>query len=88
MSSTQFLTLAPTTSAGYPGFVIKSAAKETTVDASIPIVADSETIDMMKSRRSSSLSSTASAKKARFLKLGPVHFGESEGDWSEDVIAE
>ena len=86
MSSYQFLTLAPTTSTGYPSAVTKCASKESNVDASIPVVVDSETIDMMKTRRSSSLSSTSSTKKARFLKLGPVHYGSGEGDWSEEVI--
>jgi len=76
------------TSAGYPGAATKSPSKETKIDASSPVVAGSETIDMMKTRRSSSLSSTGSAKKARFLKLGPAHFGENEGDWSEEVISE
>jgi hypothetical protein len=46
----------------------------------------------LKTRRSSSLSSDGSASKGalgrRFLKLGPVHGGEGEGDWSEDVVAE
>ena len=88
MSSIQFLPLAPTTSAGYPTSDTRSSSKESNVDGSIPIVTDSETIDMIKTRRSSSLSSTGSAKKARFLKLGPVHYGESEGDWSEEVITE
>jgi hypothetical protein len=40
----------------------------------------------LKMRRSSSLSSDGSTQKRRFLKLGPVHFGESKDDWSEEVI--
>jgi hypothetical protein len=40
----------------------------------------------LKLRRSSSLSSDGSTQKRRFLKLGPVHFGESKDDWSEEVI--
>ena len=41
--------------------------------------------EALKTRRSSSLSSDGSQKR-RFLKLGPVHFGErGQGDWSEAV---
>jgi hypothetical protein len=43
----------------------------------------------LKIRRSSSLSSDGSAQstqKRRYLKLGPVHFGESKDDWSEEVL--
>ena len=41
--------------------------------------------EALKMRRSSSLSSDGS-QKMRFLKLGPVHFGEGgKGDWSEAV---
>jgi len=45
--------------------------------------------EVLKTRRSSSLSSDGSIKR-RFLKLGPVHFGEGDGtgDWSEAVVAE
>ena len=43
--------------------------------------------ETLKTRRSSSLSSDGSSQKRRFLKLGPVHFGEDgKGDWSEEVI--
>ena len=56
-----------------------------------PAVPGGEEVDaeLLKTRRSSSLGSDGSSKK-RFLKLGPVHFGEGDGkgDWSEDVIAE
>ncbi|KAL3425077.1 hypothetical protein PVAG01_04358 [Phlyctema vagabunda] len=67
-----FLTLAPTTSAGYPTSPSSSAAS-------------------IKSRRSSSSSSASSATGPRFLKLGPVHFGEGvdgESDWSEISVTE
>jgi len=50
-----------------------------------------EAIDeILKQRRSSSLSSDGSVQKRRFLKLGPVHFGEGDGkgDWSEEVLEE
>jgi len=69
------------------------AAENTQTDAVgiTPAVGGVEEIDaeVLKTRRSSSLSSDGSSKK-RFLKLGPVHFGEGDGkgDWSEDVIAE
>lgn len=45
-----------------------------------------ETEMAMKQRRSSSEGSTG----RRFLKLGPVHFGEGDGmgDWSEEVAVE
>lgn len=45
----------------------------------------------IKTRRSSSSASTASVTGMRFLKLGPVHFGEGvdgEGDWSEVAASE
>jgi hypothetical protein len=45
--------------------------------------------ETVKTRRSSSLSSNESSQKRRFLKLGPVHFGEGgKGDWSEEVVDE
>jgi len=86
-----FLTLAPTTSASYPTTpLIKSPA--TTSPAQQPtknVAAESLDELLLKTRRSSSLGSDASGKR-RYLKLGPVHFGEGDGtgDWSEDVLAE
>jgi len=58
--------------------------------AAAPSVPVAEAVEPLKTRRSSSLSSegSAGAAKRRFLKLGPVHFGEGDGDWSEDVVAE
>lgn len=46
--------------------------------------------ETLKARRSSSLSSEGSTQKRRFLKLGPVHFGEGGGkdDWSEEALDE
>jgi len=46
--------------------------------------------ESLKTRRSSSLSSDGSNVKRRFLRLGPVHFGEGGGkeDWSEEVVDE
>jgi len=42
--------------------------------------------ELLKTRRSSSLSSDGSVQKRRFLKLGPVHFGENSDDYSEEVL--
>jgi hypothetical protein len=55
--------------------------------------ADKAAASLVKHRRSSSLtseSSTGSAGKPRFLKLGPVHWGEDDGtgDWSEVGVTE
>jgi len=90
-----FLSLAPTTSASYPTMVAKApksptvfkpvATADVAIEATTPAlpVVDAE----HKTRRSSSLSSNGSLMaKKRFLKLGPVHFGERDGDWSEEVI--
>jgi hypothetical protein len=98
-----FLSLAPTTSASYPvNPITKSPVPKSPVQAptdptaaaatqaTTPAVpAPSALEEALKTRRSSSLSSDASGKR-RFLKLGPVHFGEGDGngDWSEDVLAE
>ena len=95
----QFLSLAPATSASYPvqrPTSISSpktsielpralAAPETAV---VPTAEEIESLS--KHRRSSSLSSDGSVTKQRFLKLGPVHFGEDDGkgDWSEVGVAE
>jgi hypothetical protein len=87
----KFLSLAPTTSASYPTLPKLPTPKspvQKPVDG-----ADAATIPALpvetdiKTRRSSSLSSNGSLmSKRRFLKLGPVHFGEGDGDWSEEVI--
>jgi len=87
-----FLSLAPTTSASYPTMAkapkspaYKPVATADAIEATTPVlpVVDAE----HKTRRSSSLSSNGSLMaKKRFLKLGPVHFGEGDGDWSEEVI--
>ncbi|KAE8443275.1 hypothetical protein EG329_002063 [Mollisiaceae sp. DMI_Dod_QoI] len=90
----RFLSLAPTTSASYPSTpkspTLKSpvqkpvAVADAAAEAATPVLpVDAE----HKTRRSSSLSSNGSLMaKRRFLKLGPVHFGEGDGDWSEEVI--
>ncbi|KUJ24205.1 uncharacterized protein LY89DRAFT_662959 [Mollisia scopiformis] len=90
----RFLSLAPTTSASYPTLPKTTTPKspvqtaiagtDAAVEAAIPALP----VDVEpKTRRSSSLSSNGSLmSKRRFLKLGPVHFGEGDGDWSEEVI--
>jgi len=86
MSSFQFLSLAPTTSASYPSTPLTKSPVQAPAK-----VATTEEIDieLLKSRRSSSTSSDTSGK-LRFLKLGPVHYGKGDGlgDWSEVAIAE
>jgi len=95
-----FLSLAPTTSASYPITPVtklpvpKSPVTDPTQTAAAaqasPVVPSPDAIDeVLKTRRSSSLSSDGSSKR-RYLKLGPVHFGEGDGkgDWSEDVLSE
>jgi hypothetical protein len=63
-----------------------SAATESGIP-SAPL--DNEQLQI-KTRRSSSVTSDGSGRgpRRRFLKLGPVHFGVGDGDWSEDVIEE
>ena len=99
-----FLSLAPATSASYPSTplikvpAVQSPQSTQTADntqldaAAVPSAipgAEQLGVAVLKTRRSSSLSSDG-VSKTRFLKLGPVHFGEGDGtgDWSEDVIAE
>lgn len=96
----KFLSLAPTTSASYPSTpkspTLKAAPVQkpieaATADSAAEIATPALPIDVdaaeHKTRRSSSLSSTGSLMaKRRFLKLGPVHFGEGDGDWSEQVV--
>lgn len=82
-----FLSLAPATSASYPVHkpTVATAKEESkpaeTEELATPVVPGEKT------RRSSSLSSDGSLmQKRRFLRLGPVHFGVGEGDWSEEVV--
>jgi hypothetical protein len=94
----RFLSLAPTTSASYPSTpkspTLKAAPVRKPIAAAADAAAEGATpalpIDVdaeHKTRRSSSLSSNGSLmSKRRFLKLGPVHFGEGDGDWSEEVV--
>jgi hypothetical protein len=65
-----------------------AAVTETAPLAAVEEVDDS---GLPKHRRSSSLASDDSGNaKLRFLKLGPVHWGEGDGkgDWSEVGVAE
>lgn len=93
-----FLSLAPTLSASYP---VKSATPKSPVQTATPNTTSAESAatsvvpsaadidsELLKTRRSSSLSSNGSlSQKRRFLRLGPVHHdGSHNGDWSEEVI--
>jgi len=88
----RFLSLAPTTSASYPTSpkspTPKSPVQKPAAVADVAIETATPALPVeAKTRRSSSLSSNGSLmSKRRFLKLGPVHFGEGDGDWSEEVI--
>jgi len=85
-----FLSLAPTTSASYPlekpaAKAISAESKPASTEEALALA--TPTLPAEKVRRSSSLSSDGSViQKRRFLRLGPVHFGASEGDWSEEVV--
>ncbi|TAQ86595.1 hypothetical protein B7494_g5071 [Chlorociboria aeruginascens] len=63
-------------------FTFLSLAPSTS--ASYPTKPTTEEMQSAKTSRSSSLSSVGDKK--RFLKLGPVHFGEGDGtgDWFEE----
>jgi hypothetical protein len=75
-----FLSLAPNVSDSYPR--TQRAKQPLTVEALAQATTqDGASADAAK-RRSSSLSSDAS--KFRFLKLGPVHWGEHMDDHQED----
>ncbi|KAL2063603.1 hypothetical protein VTL71DRAFT_5408 [Oculimacula yallundae] len=88
----RFLSLAPTTSASYPLMKASPAAEAASAESKPAVTAETlalatPTVPVESHRRSSSLSSDGSLmQKRRFLKLGPVHFGVSEGDWSEEVV--
>ncbi|KAK4229702.1 hypothetical protein QBC38DRAFT_83754 [Podospora fimiseda] len=81
-----FLSLAPSTSDSYPR---KPQTQPLTAEALAEI--NSVTAAAQKQRRASSLSSDASKGQFRFLKLGPVHFGEhidenDKGDFHEVAV--
>jgi hypothetical protein len=100
--SSTFLSLAPTTSASYtptpksptqaqePAPVLQQNSQTEASSAAetiAPTVLHTDGVaDMLKTRRSSGSGSDSSAKRG-YLKLGPVHFGEGDGDWSKHVLA-
>ncbi|KAK3984886.1 hypothetical protein QBC44DRAFT_336178 [Cladorrhinum sp. PSN332] len=80
-----FLSLAPSTSDSYPR---KPQTQPLTTEALAEI---NSVVAAQKQRRASSLSSDASKGQFRFLKLGPVHFGEhidenDKGDFHEVAV--
>jgi hypothetical protein len=80
-----FLSLAPSTSASYPRTPrVKQplTAEALTEAAQQQQQASASTEEELAKRRTSSLSSDAS--KFRFLKLGPVHWGEHQGENDTD----
>jgi hypothetical protein len=98
-----FLSLAPKTSASYPATPMPKSETphqqtESPTAAETKEVTELSELDrelLLKASRSESMSSDASSVGAqkssgRFLRLGPVHFGENNGksDWSEQVVAE
>jgi hypothetical protein len=78
-----FLSLAPNTSDSYPRAqrVKQPLTAEALAEATKQAAGASESDDITK-RRASSLSSDAS--KFRFLKLGPVHWGEHQDENQAD----
>jgi len=71
--------------------VTAESATAVTETAPLAAVEELDASAIPKSRRSSSLASNESGNsKLRFLKLGPVHFGEGDGkgDWSEGGVTE
>ncbi|KAL8419889.1 hypothetical protein RB594_002881 [Gaeumannomyces avenae] len=79
-----FLSLAPTQSASYPQ--AQRSLQQARTAAAAPKALEAE---MYRQRRSSSLSSVgSSAGGIRFLKLGPVHWGEHQEDHQGDFAVE
>lgn len=92
-SQSPFLTLAPATSASFP------QAKKAAPRTGTPLTAgalSTVTGQLSAKERTSSMSSDGSSSKRaaslRFLKLGPVHFGEhadgERADFSEVAVEE
>jgi hypothetical protein len=86
-----FLSLAPSTSDSYPR-TQRAQTKPTRAQAE-PLTAealaevpkqDNDAATDFSKRRTSSLSSDASKSRLRFLKLGPVHWGEHQDDHKAD----
>ncbi|KAI6357582.1 hypothetical protein MCOR25_007625 [Pyricularia grisea] len=89
---TGFLQLAPTTSNSYPQ-VQRSQQPKTEVEpaasaAAVPAESNTTASPQPVQRRSSSLSSSSSNEGMRFLKLGPVHWGEHMEDHQGDFAVE
>ncbi|KAK3336760.1 hypothetical protein B0T19DRAFT_437483 [Cercophora scortea] len=88
-----FLSLAPKTSESYPRTQQQQAKPKEpialTADALAAATKQDEASAALAKQRTSSLSSNGS-KQFRYLKLGPVHWGEHQdshqGDWHEVVI--
>ncbi|TLS28779.1 hypothetical protein PpBr36_00321 [Pyricularia pennisetigena] len=90
---TGFLQLAPTTSNSYPQVQRSQQPKteaEPAAAAAVPSPAESNATSSPQpvQRRSSSLSSSSSNDGMRFLKLGPVHWGEHMEDDQGDFAVE
>jgi hypothetical protein len=80
-----FLTLAPKTSDSYPRTQNKQPKASTlpTGDAAEAGKLE-DAIAAVSKHRTSSVSSDGSKSRLRFLKLGPVHWGEHQGDHKDD----
>lgn len=89
-----FLSLAPNTSDSYPR---AQKPKETSAPLTVDALKEQEqhvsaaAVIPPKQHRTSSLSSDGSKTRLRFLKLGPVHWGEHQNaeqqcDWHEVAV--
>lgn len=90
---TGFLQLAPATSNSYPQVQRsqqpKTEAEPAAAAAAVPAESNAATASPQPvQRRSSSLSSSSSNDGMRFLKLGPVHWGEHMEDHQGDFAVE
>jgi len=87
-----FLSLAPSTSDSYPRTQKTKDTAALTADALTQATKeDGSPVVMPKQHRTSSLSSDGSKTRLRFLKLGPVHWGEhqdteNQADWHEVAV--
>ncbi|TPX18393.1 uncharacterized protein E0L32_011726 [Thyridium curvatum] len=80
---TEFLSLAPATSASYPQSQKASSVKSPTLETASNVTDAIPKAEPVK-RRSSSLSSDGKNGARRVLKLGPVHWGEHPDEHKED----
>jgi len=84
-----FLSLAPVKSTSYPQQpALKSPAE---IPASEEIASATTNLSRTSSAASTDATTEAannivSPKQMKFLKLGPVHWGAGDGDWSEDTV--